>query len=294
MRAAVYERYGAPEVVRIQERGEPGLGAGEVLVRVEATVVGAAESAARSGSPWFARLYFGLRKPRFPVLGTDFGGTVERVGEGVTRFAPGDLVFGSAGTAFGAHAEFVTVAERHVIAHVPERLDAAGGGRDDRRIPHRAAVPPRRGARAGRPDGARERGIRNRRHRGRAAREAPRRVGRRRVQRGPRAARGVARRRSRHRLCERGLRCGAGRVRRRLRRGRHAHVRAVPGGADRARHLPHDGPDRSRSCCRRCSPSCSAVAGARRSRSPACAPRRTRPVSSRSSSSSSSRARWCR
>jgi len=125
MRAAVYERYGAPEVVRIQERGEPRLGAGEVLVRVEATVVGAAESAARSGSPWFARLYFGLRKPRFQVLGTDFGGTVEGVGEGVTRFAPGDLVFGSAGTAFGAHAEFVTVSERHVIAHVPERLDAA-------------------------------------------------------------------------------------------------------------------------------------------------------------------------
>ena len=57
-------------------------------MRVEATVVGAAESAARSGSPWFARLYFGLRKPKFPVLGTDFAGTVERVGEGVTRFAP--------------------------------------------------------------------------------------------------------------------------------------------------------------------------------------------------------------
>jgi NADPH:quinone reductase-like Zn-dependent oxidoreductase len=61
MRAAVYERYGAPDVVRIEERGEPGLGAGEVLVRVEATVVGAAESAARSGRPGFARLYFGLR-----------------------------------------------------------------------------------------------------------------------------------------------------------------------------------------------------------------------------------------
>ena len=125
MKAAVYDRYGAPEVVHFDERQEPEVAPDEVLVRVEATVVGAAESAARSGSPWFARLYFGLAKPRFPVLGTDFAGTVERVGEGVTRFAPGDLVFGSAGTAFGAHAELVTVSERHVIAHVPERLDAA-------------------------------------------------------------------------------------------------------------------------------------------------------------------------
>ncbi|RZS65630.1 NADPH:quinone reductase-like Zn-dependent oxidoreductase [Agromyces ramosus] len=125
MRAAVYDRYGAPEVVHIEERDEPGIGPDEVLVRVEATVVGASESAARSGRPWFARLYFGVGKPKFPVLGTDFAGIVERVGDRVGRFSPGDLVFGAVGTEFGAHAELVKVAEHHVIAHVPPGLDAA-------------------------------------------------------------------------------------------------------------------------------------------------------------------------
>lgn len=126
MRTAEYERYGAPDVVRIDEADAPEIAEHEVLVRVEATVVGATDSAARSGTPRFARLFFGLAKPKHPVLGTDFAGVVERVGARVGRFAPGDRVFGTLAPVSGTHAELLKTAEDGPIAHVPEQLDQAG------------------------------------------------------------------------------------------------------------------------------------------------------------------------
>ncbi|MEF3405616.1 NAD(P)-dependent alcohol dehydrogenase [Agromyces sp. CCNWLW203] len=125
MRIAVYERYGPPEVVHLQEAAEPVPGATEVLVRVEASTVGASDAAGRNGTPRFARLFFGLTTPKHPVLGSDFAGVIERVGDGVTRFAPGDRVFGTLAPAMGAHAELVTIAEDAAIARIPERLTAA-------------------------------------------------------------------------------------------------------------------------------------------------------------------------
>ncbi|MFD1572661.1 NAD(P)-dependent alcohol dehydrogenase [Agromyces cerinus subsp. nitratus] len=111
MRIAVYERYGPPEVLHLQEAAEPTIDASEVLVRVEASTVGPSDSAGRSGTPRFARLFFGLTKPKHPVLGSDFAGVVERVGSDVTRFAPGDRVFGTLAPSMGAHAELVVIAE---------------------------------------------------------------------------------------------------------------------------------------------------------------------------------------
>lgn len=125
MRIAVYERYGPPEVLHLQEAADPAIGTNEVLVRVEASSVGPSDSAGRSGTPRFARLFFGLAKPKHPVLGSDFAGVVERVGDGVTRFAPGDRVFGTLAPAMGAHAELVRIAEDAPIAHIPGRLDPA-------------------------------------------------------------------------------------------------------------------------------------------------------------------------
>ena len=120
MRVAAYSRYGSPEVVGIAERPEPHAAAGEIRVRVHAASVGAADGAARSGSPWFARLAFGLRAPRRSVLGSDFAGIVDEVGPGVTRFVVGDRVFGATGAAVGAHAEVLVVAESGAIAPVPD------------------------------------------------------------------------------------------------------------------------------------------------------------------------------
>lgn len=125
MRVAAYERYGPPEVVGIAERPDPSPGAGEVRIRVHAVSVGASDSAARSGTPWFARLAFGLRAPRKAVLGSDFAGVVDAIGPGVTRFAVGDRVFGATGAAEGAHAELLVAAESSAIVLLPDAVGMA-------------------------------------------------------------------------------------------------------------------------------------------------------------------------
>lgn len=119
MFAAVIEKYGSPGVVHLAERPTPEPGAGQIRVRVGATVVGASDSAFRSGTPWFARLFSGPVRPRQPVLGSDFAGAVDAVGAGVTRFAPGDRVYGATGAASGAHAEFLVLAADGAVQPIP-------------------------------------------------------------------------------------------------------------------------------------------------------------------------------
>jgi NADPH:quinone reductase-like Zn-dependent oxidoreductase len=114
MRAAVVERYGPPEVVRIMELPRPTPRAGEVLVRVTAAAVTSADARIRAarfprGFGAMSRLIFGLRGPRQPVLGSAYSGVVTEVGSGVSRLAVGDAVCGMAGMKLGAHAEYLTV-----------------------------------------------------------------------------------------------------------------------------------------------------------------------------------------
>lgn len=96
-----------------------------MLIRNFATVVSGAESTARSGTDLFARLYFGLTRPRFPVLGTGFAGEVQATGDAVTKYGIGDQVMGSVGPALGAHAEYVTTSEDGIIATKPALLKPA-------------------------------------------------------------------------------------------------------------------------------------------------------------------------
>jgi NADPH:quinone reductase-like Zn-dependent oxidoreductase len=124
MRAIVTRTYGSPEVVQVEEMTKPVPKANEVLIRNYATVLSGAEGAARKGSDVAARLYFGLARPRFPILGTNFSGTVEGIGAGVTRYQVGDDVFGSVGPRMGAHAEYVSVAEDGIIALRPAGISA--------------------------------------------------------------------------------------------------------------------------------------------------------------------------
>src|SRR5690348_17211244 len=113
MRAAVTTRFGGPEVLEIQEVPTPTPAANEVLVRIHASSVCFGDRLLRSG-PLFIRILSGFR-PRHRILGVDLAGTVERVGSDVTRFAPGDAVYGARGAAFAAHAEFACVAEDGLI-----------------------------------------------------------------------------------------------------------------------------------------------------------------------------------
>ena len=105
MKAAVYDRYGPPDVVRIAEVAEPAANDHEVLVKVHATTVNRTDCGFRGAGPFFTRFFTGLRRPRVKVQGGEFAGQVEAVGRGVTSFAVGDRVFGFTGERFGAHAE---------------------------------------------------------------------------------------------------------------------------------------------------------------------------------------------
>lgn len=119
MRVAIATAYGAPDVVRVEERPRPEPKPDEVLVRVDAASVGASDSAFRLGEPRFIRLFFGLRRPRQPIMGTDFGGEVVAVGADVTQFAVGDRVFGAG---WAGHAQYLTIAQSASIASLPEGL----------------------------------------------------------------------------------------------------------------------------------------------------------------------------
>jgi len=131
MRAAVRDRYGPPEVVRVVEVQKPAVKDHDVLVRVHAITVNRTDCGVRAAKPFFYRLFIGLRRPRVAVLGTEFAGEVEAVGGRVTAFAVGDRVFGFSGTSFGAHAEYLVMPEDGPMATMPERLgfeEAAPGG----------------------------------------------------------------------------------------------------------------------------------------------------------------------
>jgi NADPH:quinone reductase-like Zn-dependent oxidoreductase len=122
MKAIVSRTYGSPEhVLRVEEVAKPVPKAGEVLVRNRASVVTAALCEARAGT-LLTRLYFGLTKPKWPILGTNFSGVVDSAGTSVTRFQVGDYVSGVNVTDFGAHAEYVLVSEDGVITPKPANL----------------------------------------------------------------------------------------------------------------------------------------------------------------------------
>jgi NADPH:quinone reductase-like Zn-dependent oxidoreductase len=121
MRAVVQDRYGPPEVLRIEEVERPVPGDGEVLIHVRASTVSQTDAHIRGAHPALWRLVAGWRRPRWRTLGVDLAGVVEAVGAGATEFAVGDEVFGMVRW-LGAHAEYVCLAERAPIAHKPAGL----------------------------------------------------------------------------------------------------------------------------------------------------------------------------
>lgn len=111
MKAIIFSDYGPPEQLQLQEVEKPTPQPYEVLVKIHAASANPLDWHRMRGAPFIARLGEGLRKPTVPRLGADFAGTVEAVGSAVTKFKPGDAVFGSD---VGAFAEYICASQDHM------------------------------------------------------------------------------------------------------------------------------------------------------------------------------------
>jgi NADPH:quinone reductase-like Zn-dependent oxidoreductase len=122
MRAVVFDRYGPPDVLRLEDVERPVPKEDEVLIRIHATTVNRSDCGWRSGKPFVARFLSGLPRPRQRILGSELAGEVEAVGAAVTGFDVGDQVFGVHPWKFGAHAEFICMRESAALAAKPDGM----------------------------------------------------------------------------------------------------------------------------------------------------------------------------
>ncbi|MCB9166555.1 MAG: NAD(P)-dependent alcohol dehydrogenase [Flavobacteriales bacterium] len=122
MKAAVYSRYGSPEVLSIAQVARPEPKDNEVRIRIHATTVTSGDVRLRRADPFLIRFFSGLFTPKAPILGHELAGVVDAVGGKVTKFQVGDRVFGSTGMRSGTHAEYICMAEDGAIAHTPDNV----------------------------------------------------------------------------------------------------------------------------------------------------------------------------
>lgn len=128
MKAVVCTKYGPPTVLRLKEIEKPIPKDHEILVRVHATTVSAADYRVRSFNVpttfWLpAKMALGFRKPRKSILGMEISGRVEAVGKCVKTFNKGDDIFAATLQSFGGYAEYICLAEDSVVATKPTALD---------------------------------------------------------------------------------------------------------------------------------------------------------------------------
>lgn len=123
MKAIVLPNYGPPDIIELREVEKPHPGKNELLIKVHAAAITTADCALRKGEPWFARLFFGLFKPKTPIPGTEFSGVIEAVGENVSLFQPGDPIYAATGTEFGAHQEYLCMPQDGALCLKPTNLD---------------------------------------------------------------------------------------------------------------------------------------------------------------------------
>lgn len=123
MKAIVYSKYGPPEVASLMEVPKPLPKDNEVLIKVYSSTVNRTDSGFRSAEYFISRFWSGLFRPKYQILGSEFAGIIEEIGQDVTTFKKGDKVFGFNDKTFGGHGEYLTVAETEAVVCMPDNLN---------------------------------------------------------------------------------------------------------------------------------------------------------------------------
>jgi len=122
MKAVICSKYGSPDVLKFEEVAKPIPKDNEVLIKVHTAVVGPADCAFRKGDPFIVKIIYGLKKPKYSIMGTEFAGEIVEIGKDVTLFKKGDAVIGLSPDKFGAHAEFMCLAESKPMILKPKNM----------------------------------------------------------------------------------------------------------------------------------------------------------------------------
>lgn len=120
MKAIVHSKYGPPEVAKLMEVPKPSPKDNEVLVKVYSSTVNRTDSGLRSAEYFISRFFTGLFRPKYQILGCEFAGIIEEIGQRVTTFKKGDKIFGYNDKTFGGHGEYLTIAETDAITTIPD------------------------------------------------------------------------------------------------------------------------------------------------------------------------------
>ncbi len=123
MKAVEYYKYGTHDVLQLIEVEKPNPKSNEVLVKIHATTVTTTECNFRMGKPYMTRLFTGFSKPKLKRLGEELSGEIVEIGNAVSKFKVGDLVFGTAGPEFGANTEYLCIPDDGVLYQKPENIN---------------------------------------------------------------------------------------------------------------------------------------------------------------------------
>jgi len=128
MKAVVYTKYGERDVLKLIDIPKPTPKANEVLIKIHTTTVNRTDVGFRRGKPLIARLFAGLLKPKFNVLGSEFSGIIEAIGKDVNEYKKGDEVFGIEQDVFGAHTEYICLSADKAFALKPQNMNLEEAG----------------------------------------------------------------------------------------------------------------------------------------------------------------------